>query len=233
MDQCAPDFEWIMRMDADEYLEPELQKELATLLKNVPGDVDGIYLKRKVFFYGKWIRHGGFYPHILLRIWRNGKGCMEQRWMDEHIVLLPGSKTITAKHDMVDDNLKGITFWINKHNSYASREAVDLLNNKYPLYPRDDEIEKFDDPQAKRKRMVKDRVYSRLPIFMRASLYFFYRYFLRLGFLDGALGFVWHFMQGFWYRLLVDVKVMEIERRSQGDVEKMKKILREEHGIAL
>jgi len=153
--------------------------------------------------------------------------------MDEHIVLLPGSKTITAKHDMVDDNLKGITFWINKHNSYASREAVDLLNNKYPLYPRDDEIEKFDDPQAKRKRMVKDRVYSRLPIFMRASLYFFYRYFLRLGFLDGALGFVWHFMQGFWYRLLVDVKVMEIERRSQGDVEKMKKILREEHGIAL
>lgn len=233
IEQCSASTEWLMRMDADEYLEPGLQNELAGLLADPPQGIDGIYLKLKVFFYGKWIRYGGFYPFILLRIWRNGKGHIEQRWMDEHVVLQPGSRTLTAQHDFVDDNLKGITFWINKHNSYASREAVELLNYKYPLYPKDERIQAFDDPQARRKRWIKDRVYSRLPPYSRAFLYFFYRYGLRLGFLDGRFGFIWHFMQGFWYRLLVDVKVKEIETRSGGDVEKMKRILREEHGIDL
>ena len=224
---------WIMRMDADEYLEPELQSEILEILPTVPDDVDGIYIKRKVFFQGQWIRHGGFYPQTLLRIWRAGKGRIEQRWMDEHIVLQPGAKTITLKGHLVDDNLKGMTFWINKHNGYASREAVDLLNHKYPLFQQDDSIKKNDDPQAKWKRIVKEQIYSKLPAGLRAFLYFIYRYFFLLGFLDGKKGFIWHFMQGFWYRLLVDVKIMEIEERAQGDVEKIRQILRDEHGISL
>ncbi|HKI45255.1 MAG TPA: glycosyltransferase family 2 protein [Balneolales bacterium] len=233
LDNCGADSEWIMRMDADEYLEPDLQAELQTALTDVPEETAGLYIRRKVFFYGKWIRHGGFYPHTLLRIWRSGKGRIEQRWMDEHIVLPAGSKTAMLQGHLVDDNQKGITFWINKHNSYASREMVDLLNNKYPLLKRDDSLKDLDDPQAKWKRIMKDRVYSRLPIGLRATLYFFYRYFLRLGFLDGGKGFLWHFMQGYWYRMLVDVKIMEIEERSGGDVEKIRRFLYEEHGIKL
>jgi hypothetical protein len=89
------------------------------------------------------------------------------------------------------------------------------------------------DPQAKRKRLIKENVYARLPVGLRAGLYFFYRYFLRRGFLDGGKGLIWHIMQGFWYRLLVDIKVMEIESRSGGDVEKMKQILLKEHGLDL
>lgn len=233
LDNCGSDAEWVMRMDADEYLESSLQCELNNLLNGLSGDVDGIYIRRKVFFYGKWIRYGGFYPHILLRIWRNGRGRIEQRWMDEHIVLPSKSKTIMLREHLVDDNLKGITFWVNKHNSYASREMVDLLNNRYSLFANDDSLKALDDPQAKWKRLIKDKVYSRLPIGLRAAAYFIYRYIVRLGFLDGSKGFLWHFMQGFWYRLLVDIKIMEIERSCAGDVEKIKRVLREEHGIQL
>jgi len=233
IENCNVQSGWLMRMDADEYLEPEAQKELQDVLAQTSDEIDGIYLKRKVYFEGQWIRHGGFYPHTLLRIWRAGNGRIEQRWMDEHMVLPPGAKTITLTGQLVDDNLKGITFWINKHNWYASREAVDLLNNKYPLFERDERIKQMNDPQAKWKRLIKERVYSKLPAGMRAVLYFIYRYFLMLGFLDGKKGFFWHFMQGFWYRLLVDIKILEIEGRSQGDIKKMRQILRDEHSIYL
>jgi glycosyltransferase involved in cell wall biosynthesis len=230
LDNCGADSEWVMRMDADEYLEPDLLEELHQALND---GITGFYIRRKVFFYGKWIRHGGFYPHTLLRIWRNGQGRIEQRWMDEHIVLPSGSKTAVLKGHIVDNNLKGITFWISKHNSYASREMVDLLNNKYNLLERDESLKENDDPQAKWKRILKDDVYSKLPMGIRSTFYFIYRYFLRLGFLDGSKGFLWHFMQGYWYRMLVDVKIMEIEERSGGDVEEIRRILYEDHGIKL
>ena len=233
IDNSGFDTGWIMRMDADEYLEADLQKELRELLTHSPDSVKGVYIRRKVLFYGKWMRHGGTYPQTLLRIWRNGCGRIEQRWMDEHIVLPPGSKTIIAKGHLVDENLKGITFWTGKCNGYTSREMVDLLNNKYMLLDKDQALVMTDDPQAKWKRLMKDTVYSRMPIGLRAAAYFFYRYIFRFGFLDGSKGFLWHFLQGFWYRLLVDVKIMEIESRCCGDVGKMKQVILEDHGIRL
>lgn len=233
LDNCGGDAAWVMRMDADEYLESDLQLELIELLTKISADVDGIYIRRKVLFYRKWIRHGGFYPHTLLRIWRNGVGRIEQRWMDEHIILPAESKTLMVKGHLVDENLKGITFWIAKHNSYASREMVDLLNNKYSIFPKDESLKAVNDPQAKWKRLLKDKVYSRLPGGLRVAMYFFYRYVFRFGFLDGSKGFLWHFMQGFWYRLLVDIKIMEIEDKCGGDVEKIKQMLSNEHGIRL
>lgn len=233
LDHCQADTEWVMRIDGNEYLEPNLQLELQSSLPSLSKEIHGVYLKLKVLYDDKWIRYGGFYPLLLLRIWRTGKGRIEQRWMDEHIVLLPGSKTMLAQGHLVDDNRKGITFWIEKHNKYASREAVDLLNTKYSLLEQDEGLKAIDDPQAKRKRLLKEKVYARLPIGLRAGMYFFYRYFFKLGFLDGGKGFIWHFMQGFWYRLLVDIKVMELEARSGGDVEKMKQILLNEHGLSV
>lgn len=232
-DYFGKNTEWVMRMDSDEYLEPTLQKEIAVRLPKIGADIDGIYLNRKHFFYDKWIRHGSRYPLILLRIWRADVGRIEQRWMDEHIVLTDGAKTVKFDKNLVDDNLKGISFFIDKHNSYATREAVDILNNKYGLFDIDDSINKHNDPQAKGKRKLKNQVYSKLPIGMRSVLYFLYRYFLQLGFLDGWKGFLYHFLQGFWYRLLVDVKVYEIERESEGNVEKIKLMLRDNYGIEL
>jgi len=212
LENCPIESEWVMRIDSDEYLEPALAKEIADKTPYLPNDVSGIYLKRKVYFKGKWIRYGGFYPHVLLRIWRAGKGRIEQRWMDEHIVLSEGS-TVIYNENLVDYNLNDIGWWVSKHNSYATREMIDLMNSKYHFFDDDSALMDFDDPQAKRKRYLKERVYSRLPVGFRAFLYFNYRYFIKLGFLDGSKGFVFHFMQGFWYRLLVDVKVTEFEEK--------------------
>lgn len=231
IDNLPIDTEWLMRFDADEFLDVELQNEVQQTIANLDESISGIYLKRKVYFEGKWIRYGGTYPQTLLRIWRTGLGRCEQRWMDEHIVLSTGSKTMIAKGHIVDDNLKGVSFWIDKHNKYASREAVDLLNLKYALFSNDNNLLAIDDPQAKYKRWIKEKIYARLPLGARAFLYFLYRYFLRLGFLDGSKGFIWHFMQGYWYRMLVDIKIRELEQRSGGNVDKMKQLLREQHGL--
>ncbi len=211
LDNCPISTKWVMRMDADEYLEDELITEINNKLDGLNENITGVYLKRKVLFKGKWIKYGGFYPHILLRIWKHGMGRIEQRWMDEHIVLSQG-ETIQFDKDLVDDNLNDITWWIEKHNSYATREMLDLMNMKYGFFESDDALLNSDDPQAKKKRLLKEKVYSKIPTGLRAFLYFIYRYIVKLGFLDGKKGFVFHFMQGFWYRLLVDVKVEEFEK---------------------
>lgn len=234
IENCGVKSKWLMRMDADEYVEPELATEIQNKLASIPPEVDGIYIKRKIYFMGRWIRHGGGYPYTVLRIWRAGKGRVEQRWMDEHIVLPPDVKTITLKEHIVDDNLKDITFWTDKHNRYASREMAQILIQKYfPDYGDHGLREMSADPQARRKRVIKEEIYNKLPPGIRAAFYFFYRYILLLGFLDGGKGFIYHFLQGFWYRFLVDVKVLEVEKNAKGDLRRVREILSNEHGIEL
>lgn len=233
---CGITAPWLMRMDADEYLEPSLVEEINRRMPEMPDDVAGIYLKRKVLFKGKWIRYGGFYPHILMRIWRNGQGSLEKRMMDEHIVVSGGS-TVMFKENMVDYNLNSIHWWINKHNNYAIKEMADLMNIKYRFFESDERLlsASTSNSQAKRKRILKEKVYSALSPTVRASVYFFYRFFIRLGFLDGYRGFVFHFMQGFWYRLLVDVNVKEFEEKLNGDnsKERLAEILRQDYKIVV
>lgn len=212
LDNCAIDTEWVMRMDADEYLEPDLIEEIKGGIVNIPSSVTGLYIRRKYFFLGKWIKHGAVYPLNLLRIWRVGHGRIESRWMDEHIVLNGGSETAFLKGHIVDDNLNSTSWYIDKHNKYADREMIDILTRKYSLLPQDETIsEDKSNFQARVKRFFKERIYNNLPVFVRPILYFFYRYFLRLGFLDGTKGFAFHFMQGLWYRSLVDLRVLEAE----------------------
>ncbi|UYQ92352.1 glycosyltransferase family 2 protein [Chitinophaga horti] len=232
LDNCGITAPWVMRMDADEYLEPELIREINEA--TIPDNITGIYIRRKVLFKGKWIRYGGFYPHTLLRIWRNGKGAIEQRWMDEHIVLSDGDTMMFREH-LVDYNLNSIHWWVNKHNNYAIREMVDLLNVKYRFIENDSRLLQSETSQAKRKRFLKEKVYATIPPGGRAFLYFMYRYVLRFGFLDGYHGFVFHFMQGYWYRLLVDVNVKEFEVKLAGDKrrEKVVELLKQDYNIAL
>ncbi len=196
---------WVMRLDADERLTPELARELADLLPRLPSDVAGVLVKRQVWFWGRWIRRGGLYPTWLLRVWRRGCGRCEERLMDEHVVL-DGGRAVRARHDIVDENRKGLGFWTEKHNRYADREVADIL------------APPADEPglagQAARRRWAKLSLYGRSPPFLRAFLYWLYRYVLRLGFLDGLPGLVFHFLQGFWYRFLVDAKLREARLRS-------------------
>lgn len=207
---------WVMRLDADETLTPELVEEIRRRLPTLPPDVTGVNLKRRHVFLGRWIRHGGRYPLVLLRIWRRGCARIEQRWMDEHMVLLHG-RSVTFAHDFSDENVNDITYFTDKHNKYATREAIDVLSTRYGLGVADDAIFTAEaSVQATRKRMVKERLYNHLPLWCGPLGYFVLRYLFQLGFLDGTQGLVYHFLQGFWYRFLVAAKVWEYDRTLRG-----------------
>jgi glycosyltransferase involved in cell wall biosynthesis len=220
---------WVLRLDADEYLTSELIEELVNRLPNVSHDTTGILLKRRHYFLGKWVKHG-LYPVKLLRIFIYGKGRCELRWMDEHIQLFSG-KTVEFKYDFVDDNLNNIGWWVNKNNNYATREAVDLLDIEYGIfgYSKND-FEKKIGVQAEEKRRKK-YLYMRLPLFIRAFVYFFYRYLIKLGFIDGKIGFIFHFLQGLWYRILVDCKLFEIKKKCDNDLRKINDYLLANYNI--
>ncbi len=199
---------WIMRLDADERLTPELIKELQKTLPQTPKDITGYQVKRRVFFMGRWIRHGGYYPTWLLRVWRTGMGTCEQRWMDEHIILSQG-KIANLKHDIIDENKKGLSFWTEKHNRYTDRELKDILG--LTAEEQDKLLKENQFSQASQRRWVKKNLYGHSPLFLRALIYFLMRYVIGLGFLDGMEGLIFHFLQGFWYRFLVDAKIYEFK----------------------
>jgi len=229
LDNCLIKTKWVMRMDADEYVTPELAIEINKKLNMLDDSVTGIYLKRRVFFMERWIKHGGYYPIWLLRIWQYKKGYCEQRWMDEHVKVTEGN-TVQFNHDIVDHNLHGLTAWTEKHNHYVTREAVDLLNTIYGFITYDDIDPVFFGSQAQRKRYLK-KIYSQMPLFLRPFIYFNYRYFLQLGFLDGKEGLIWHFLQGFWYRFLVDAKIYEIYFKAGKNKQAIVELLKAEYGI--
>lgn len=207
---------WVMRLDADELIETDLRSQLEQQLPKLPDEVVGINLKRKHIFMDRWVRHGGRYPLVLLRIWRNGNGRIEDRWMDEHMVVW-GGRTITMDGGFADHNLNDITFFTTKHNAYATREALDVLIQRLNLAPRDEALNtKSASAQAAIKRVLKESVYNRLPFTVSALLYFLWRYIFQLGFLDGRSGLVYHFLQGYWYRFLVGAKLLELERAIHG-----------------
>lgn len=208
--QLDADTDWVLRIDADEYLTPELAAEIREKLPSLGAEVDGVYCGRSMTFGGRLIRYGGVFPIRVLRLFRFRRGQCENRWMDEHIKV--AGKTVDFAEQLIDDNLNSLTWWTEKHNKYASREAVDLLNLEFHFMPHDSVASLRGGDQAGFKRWLKEVVYARLPGGLRAFVYFVYRYLLRLGFLDGQAGTAFHVLQGFWYRYLVDAKVAEVKR---------------------
>lgn len=228
---CAIETEWVMRMDADEYVLPELANEINDKIDTIDKDVSGVYIKRRVHFMSRWIKHGGYYPIWLLRIWRYKNGRIEQRWMDEHIKLSSG-KTVQFENDLVDDNKNNLTWWTEKHNHYATREAVDILNIIHGFIRYDEVEPNLWGTQEQRKRWLKIR-YASLPLFVRPVLYFTWRYFIKLGFLDGKQGLVWHFLQAFWYRFLVDAKIYQVHHVARKENKSLKQVFKDDFGLDL
>ena len=198
--------DWILRLDADEYLTEELKNEINEKLKNAPDNINGFYIKRRIYFMSRWIKHAGVYPLWLLRLFKRGKGKSELKEIDEHIILLEG-KAEELKNDFIHDDKKSLSDWIEKHNSYSTREVETILNLK-------SEIPALGGQPA-RKRWLKEKFYYRLPLFCRAFGYFIYRYFFCLGFLDGKEGLIYHFLRIFWYRFLLDAKIYEYRKKSE------------------
>ena len=214
--------DWIIRLDADEYLTPELYQELKQKINTIPLEVNALIFKLRVYFMGRWIKYGGYYPMKLLRMWRNGKAKIDNKMMDERMEVLSGN-VIEFENDLVDENLNNLAKWTDKHNNYSTREAVLRLDTKYS----------FIDKSKIALHKSNKQFYMKLPMFFRAFFYFCYRYFIKRGFLDGKQGLIWHVLQGFWYQFLVDAKMFQIEYLAQKEKKSVKEIIEEKFNFKI
>ncbi len=192
--------EWVMFLDADEWLPDDLKSEIAAVIASRPRE-NGFFVAYKLMWMGKWIRRG-YYPTWLMRLFRNGKAVCGERGVNEHQQV--EGETGYLKHPFIHEDRKGISSWIEKHNRYADLEARLLLERSRGG------AGKFAGSQAERKQWVRAKVWYRLPPIGRPFLYFAYRYVLCGGFLDGMAGLTYHFMQALWYQMLIDLKYLEL-----------------------
>ena len=156
--------QWVLRLDADEIIMPELAATLEHQISLFNPNIAGATINRRIYFQGQWIRHGGIYPIPVLRLWKNKRAICEDRWMDEHMIV--DGKIMNLKGDLSDINLNSLTWWVNKHNHYASREAVEVLLAKEKISEPSRTLQL--DSLAARKRWIKEVVYSRIPSGVRA-----------------------------------------------------------------
>jgi glycosyltransferase involved in cell wall biosynthesis len=193
--------DWILAVDADQRLTPELKKEIPDALNG--SKMNGYFINRRQIFRGKWIKHGGYYPKYLLKLFRKAAVHTSHQDLVDHHFLVDG-RCAKLKYDLVEDNQKEseLFFWIQKHGQYANLQAQQEWNGKGS---RNGRI--FGNPDEQTN--VMKRIWFGLPHFVRPFLYFFYRYFIRLGFLDGKEGFLFHTYQAFWYRMLIDLRLGE------------------------
>lgn len=201
---------WIICLDADQQVSPELLLQLENFKEQNFTDVNGIYFNRKNYFKGSWIKYGGYYPFYLLKMFRYNVGFSDLNENMDHRFIVPGKTVIWKKAYLREENLKEnqISFWIAKHNIYSNllaQEEVDRLQKLriQTLKP------KFGGTPDERTAWLKN-IWWKLPRYWRPAIYFFYRIFFQLGFLDGKTGIIFHFLQGFWFRLMVDVKIEEL-----------------------
>ena len=210
LDNAKIDTDWVLRIDADEVLDPALQTTISDFLTAPPSAANAAILRRQIVFLGRPIRHGFFYPLHNLRMWRNGQGRVETRWMDEH-VKVQNEVSVVLNGTLVDHNLNDLGWWTAKHNGYAMREVYDIIDTRRGGDAADLSGLSLG---ARAKRFAKNRLYAYLPRPIRPALYFIYRYVFGAGFLDGREGFYFHLLQSFWYRTLVDAKLLELEMRA-------------------
>lgn len=205
--------DWVLIVDCDERIPPELWAEIAQAIKNP--DYDGYYLNRKVFFLGTWIRHGGKYPDWNLRLFRHKKGRYENlategvrntgdNEVHEHVIL--SGQVGYLKNDMIHEDFRDIYQWIERHNRYSNWEArvyYNLLNGR----GEDGTIgaNLFGDA-VQRKRFLK-KLWVRLPF--KPTLRFILFYFIQLGFLDGKAGYIYGRLLS-QYEYHIGVKLFEL-----------------------
>jgi glycosyltransferase involved in cell wall biosynthesis len=203
---------WVLNLDADERVTPELRAAIQEATTRSDGSIAGYLVARRTVFMGRWIRHGGHYPVWHLRLFRSGRGRCEDRQYDQHFFV--DGRVEKLRGDLIDVFTSDVTTFIRRHLRWAQLEAQEQsTGGEGRIAGR-----LLGGSPIERRRWFRE-VYGRLPLFVRPALYFVYRYIIRLGFLDGAEGLVFHLLQAFWYRFLVDAIMYErrlMDRNSRG-----------------
>ena len=144
---------WIMRLDADEIISSNAANEINDICNNnMDTDINGIVVRFEVNFLGKPLKHGGIYPFRKMIVYKKDKGFMEDRNMDEHIVLIEG-KSVETHFDSYHRDYKDLSVWIDKHNKYSSREVQDYFVSS----SKDTKVKL--NKSAKIKRFIKFSIY--------------------------------------------------------------------------
>ena len=201
---------WIFRLDADEEVTPELAAEIVekTAL-HADDDVSAFVGNFRIYFLGRFLKHGGMYPFYRTTIFKNGKGYIDENGMRDQTVITEG-RLEYLKNDFLHYDFKSLDAWIQKHNWYSSLEVKNLVGD---MADADGKRTATADKTIK----MRDGLYYKLPRYFRARLYYWYRYYFKLGFLDGEAGRVHAFLQAFWYRYLIDAKLLEKEVENRGE----------------
>ncbi|SER31301.1 glycosyltransferase family 2 protein [Pedobacter rhizosphaerae] len=200
--------DWVLNVDADHRISQELTAELRIVFnQEIPIQTTGFLTSRRTIFMDRWIKYGGHYPTYHCVLFRKDFGYCEHKLYDQHFVV--EGKLIQLKGDVIDILTSSLKTFTERHNKWSDLEAVDHFENL--------KLENVITPKRsgnpiEQRRYIKS-MYERSPLFLRAFIYFFIRYFLRLGFLDGKEGLIFHTLQGLWFRLLIDAKIYELRKK--------------------
>ena len=170
--------EWILFLDADEYLTPQARDAVRATVG--AADADGYHVGRHLVFLGRRLDHAYWYPDYQLRLFRAGRGHFEERRVHEHLVV--DGRVSESSIDVMHENLKGISDYVGKLNRYADLEAQEILQPSGAL--RQGSLR---GGWPERRRALK-RVWLRMR--GRAVLRFLWLYVVKRGFLDGRAGLI-------------------------------------------
>ncbi len=198
---------WVMHLDADERFTPELIAWFVDEFSKKKKKMDGFLFSRKVIFMNRWIKHGGQYPNYHARLFREHLGHCEHKDYDQHFVIASNRITSVPRADILNNVAPDLDHFITSHNRWSTKEAQEILSN-HGLSVGEIQAKFLGNP-IQRRRWLKHNIFEKFPLFIRSFIYFSYRYFLRLGFLDGKEGLIFFVLQTFWFRFLVDAKVFE------------------------
>jgi len=204
---------WTIGLDADQIVTAELLHRLQKFKNHDFEQVNGIYFSRKNIFQGSWIRYGGFYPIYLLKMFRTGVGYSDLNENMDHRFIVPGKTVIWKDGHLLEENLKenDIDFWFKKHEKYSDLIAEEEIERMDNIRIQTIKPKLFGNPNEK-KAWFK-RLWWKLPLGIRPYLYYGYRMIFQLGILDNKTARKFHYLQGLWFRKLVDKKINQLKHR--------------------
>lgn len=220
---------WVLNMDSDHRVTRELKEELIEIFsKNEQNDIDGFLISRDTVFMGKRIKYGGRYPIYHVVLFKTGHGRCEEAIYDQHFI-------VDGKLEVLNGNIKDVFTenlhdFVSKLSKWAKFEAVNYMQGSISQNGR--LKGKLEGAPNERMRFFKN-LYFRFPLFLRPFLYFFYRFFIKLGFLDGIEGIIFHFFHGFWFHFLVDYRILEIKVHLNRRKKDIQSLVKELYGISI